>query len=251
MTNIIGEIWAVALRDLRKKETFLKYLVGIILVAVTIMLIGLGFDTFIDFSQYGSSYSQFFSSGIIIFYIVMIGLQTGVELVTDKNGFLKLMLVTPVSKYSILFGKIISGFITSLKTFFFVIIVFLFLFKTLSFMAIIEVFLFMLFITIVFHSFGLWLSSLFKNRDSASSFVGWFSFVMLFLSGIFYPIEALPNYIKFVFYLNPMTYTVDVFRFIMGGTAYFPIFLSLVILISFGLVSIFLGTYQFDKNLRK
>src|SRR3989338_1507087 len=113
MSAFISEIWAVALRDLKKRENFVTYAGAIILIATVIVLIGFWFDTFIDFSKYGSSYSEFFASGIIIFYIAMLGLQVCVELVIDKKGFLKLMLVTPVSRYAILFGKIISGFLTS------------------------------------------------------------------------------------------------------------------------------------------
>ncbi len=74
---------------------------------------------------------------------------------------------------------------------------------------------------------------------------------MLFLSGIFYPIQALPQAVQYLFYVNPLTYTVDIFRYIMIGEHAFPLLISSTILTIFGIISIILGTYLFDRNLRK
>lgn len=251
MNDFMKEIWAVALRDLRKRGTFIKYFLSIILITSIIFLIGVGFDTFIDFSEYGSSYSKFFSPGIIVFFIVSMGLQMGVELITDRKGFIKLLLVAPISRYSILFGKILSGFISSLKSFFIIAILFLLLFNEFSLIKIVNIFIFMIFIIITYHSFGLWLSSMFNNRETAQEVIGYLSFAMLFLSGIFYPIQALPKFVQYIIYINPLTYTVDLFRYIMIGEHYFSIILNIFILLVFGLISLFLGVYQFDRNLRR
>src|SRR3989344_2347376 len=230
MNNFLNEVWAVVLRDLKKRETFLKYFLGIILTASIIFLIGVSFDTFIDFSRYGSSYSRFFSPAIIVYLIAMTGIQIGIELVIDKKGFIKLLLVAPISRYSILFGKILSGFITSLKFYFLIIVIFLLLFNEFNFIKIIWILLFIFFIIILFHSFGLWLSSLFESRETAQNVVGFLSFAILFLSGIFYPIQALPKFIQYLIYINPLTYAVDLFRFITVGEYLFPLALNIIIL---------------------
>ena len=115
----------------------------------------------------------------------------------------------------------------------------------------VEILFFIGFITIIYHSLGLWLSSLFSNRGTAQNVIGFLSFGMLFLSGIFYPIQALPKFIQYITYINPLTYTADLFRFIMIGEHLFPALLNITVLLIFGLISIFLGVYQFDKNLRK
>ncbi|MEM2490182.1 MAG: ABC transporter permease, partial [Candidatus Korarchaeum sp.] len=40
---------------------------------------------------------------------------------------------------------------------------------------------------------------------------------LIFLSGAFYPISNLPQVVKPLFYLNPLTYSVDLVRYLMVG----------------------------------
>lgn len=251
MNKLISEIWAVAIRDLKKGESIFTYISQMAVIIGVILLIGLGFDAFIDFSKYGPSYTQFFSSGIIVFYVAMSGIHISRELVEDRKGFLKLLMVTPISKYSILLGKMLSGFLGSLKTFLIMSIFFLFVFKMFSIIKVIEIIIFILLTVIIYNCFGLWLASLFENKKTAISFMDYLNFGTMFLSGIFFPLDAMPKIVKYICYINPLTYTVDLFRYITINEHYFSIWVNLIFLTIFGLVSFFLGIYQFDKNMRR
>lgn len=251
MKEFLQEVYAVALRDLKKRSTFLKYMGGVSLGIGIFLLIGYGFDSFVDFSEYGSSYVEFFYTGMIVYSIVSSGLLMSLELITDKTGFIRILLVAPISRYSILFGKILSGFITSLKGLFVMIIFFLILFNKVNIIRILEILLLMFFTIVSYNGLGLWLSSFFKNRDVATKVISYLSLGLLFLSGILYPIQAMPKYVQYFFYINPVAYTVDLFRYVMVGENYFPVILSLTFSLIFGIVAIFLGTYMFDRNQRK
>lgn len=250
--NFFWEVWAVALRDLKKRSTFLKFIGMISLTIGIFLLIGYAFESFIDFSEYGdSSYVEFFYAGMIIYSLVLSGLQISLELITDKNGFIRILLVAPISKYSILFGKILSGFISSLKGLFVMIVFFLIMFDKLNVIRIFEILFLMFFVIVSYNGLGLWLSSLFKNRDVATQIIGYLSGGIFLLSGIIYPIQAMPTYVQYFFYINPVAYTVDLFRYIMIGENFFPVLLSISFSLVFGVVSVLLGTYMFDRSQRK
>jgi ABC-2 type transport system permease protein len=251
MKEFFQEVYAVALRDLKKRSNFLKYLGAISITIAIIFLIGYGFDSFVDFSEYGSSYTEFFYAGMIVYSIIISGLQISLELISDKNSFMRVLLVAPISRYSILFGKIFSNFITSIKSLFIMIIFFMMIFNKLDLIRTVEILVFIFFTIITYNGIGLLLSSFFKSRDVATQIIGFITFGALFLSGILYPIQAMPKYAQYFFYINPIAYTVDLFRYILIGENYFPVFTSVLFLVVFGLVSIFLGTYMFDRNQRK
>lgn len=250
MNGFLQEVWAVALRDLKKREKFVKYAIGIVIAAAVILLIGYGFDTFIDFSKYGHSYMEFFSAGIIALYIALPGITIGPELILDRKGFMRLLLAAPISRYSILFGKIVSSFILSLRSLFVITLMLLIVFKKFDLLRIIEILAFVLFTVISYHGFGMWLSSFFKSAEFAMKVSGYITAAFILLSGIFYPIQALPKLIQYVFYINPLTYTADFFRFIMIGEHAVPLIIDIAVLSAFGIFSIFFGTYRFDKSLR-
>lgn len=249
--NFLEEVWAVALRDLKLRSTFIKYIGTILLVGVSILLIGAGFDTFIDFSAYGSSYTEFFAGGMLVFYIISAGLSIGVETITDRKGFIRVLLAAPISRYSLLFGKILSGFIGSLQFFAVMFLIFLIATGNFTILRVFAIIGIMLFMIISWCGFGLWCGSLFKNRDVAQQVIGMSSFVILFISGVFYPIQAMPAFVKWIFYANPASYAVDLFRFIASGQNYFPLWLSVSVCLVFGIASFILGTWLFDRKQRK
>ncbi|MCW8966488.1 MAG: ABC transporter permease [Candidatus Pacearchaeota archaeon] len=251
MIEFFEEIYAVALRDIKKRSSFLKYIGMLSLSIAAILFIGYGFESFIDFSQYGESYTEFFYAGIIVYTLIISGLQISLELISDKNSFTRVLLVAPISRYSILFGKILSSFVSSMKNLFIMIIFFLAIFSQLDAIKILEIIIFMFFTIVSYNGVGLLLSSFFKNRDTATQIIGFVTFGLLFLSGILYPISAMPKYAKYFLYANPAAYTVDLFRYIMIGENFFPVKLSLIVSLIFGIIAIFFGTYIFDRNQRK
>jgi len=44
---------------------------------------------------------------------------------------------------------------------------------------------------------------------------------LLFMSGVFYPIDNMPDWMKAVAYVNPMTYAVDGMRYWLTGVSRF------------------------------
>ena len=61
-------------------------------------------------------------------------------------------------------------------------------------------------------------------------------FSLLFISGIFVPIERLPSYLRGISYISPLTYFVDALRQATGIGGYFPLWVDFLMLIIFTLL---------------
>ena len=70
---------------------------------------------------------------------------------------------------------------------------------------------------IVFISLGYLLVTFAKTEESAQGVIQLVQFPMMFLSGIFFPVEIMPAFLKPVISALPLTYLGDVLRYVMVG----------------------------------
>jgi ABC-2 type transport system permease protein len=69
----------------------------------------------------------------------------------------------------------------------------------------------------VFIALGYFLVNFTKTEESAQGLIQVFQFPMMFLSGIFFPMEILPSFLKPIVNLLPLTYLGDLLRYVMVG----------------------------------
>lgn len=254
MNKFLSQSWAISLRDLRKKLKWWKYLISIFFLFTIIYFIGFGVDSFFNFSKYNSfniSYSEFFSIALILYLISLSCFISGIELVSSRKGFLKLLLIAPISKFSILIGKTIATIINFVLSYFIIIITFLFIFNKFSFATLLLLFLIFIYSIISFQAFGIWISSYFKKYETAKAFSSYLALLMLFFSGVLFPLDFLGNKILFIYYINPLTYFIDLLRYSIFNSGSLNIYLDIVFVLIFGIISIILGTYYYNKRIRR
>ncbi|MBP1911678.1 hypothetical protein J2747_000937 [Thermococcus stetteri] len=75
-------------------------------------------------------------------------------------------------------------------------------------------------------------------------------FSLLFISGIFVPIERLPSYGRALSFVSPLTYYVDAVRHSLGG-GYLPVWLDLVMLAIFAVAFFMAGAWVHEKVLER
>jgi len=94
---------------------------------------------------------------------------------------------------------------------------------------------------------GLFIAVSVKEVFEAQTFSNFFRFPMIFLCGLFFPIEKLPLLLKPVSYALPLTYGADVLHGAIRGAHVMPLFLDLAVLSAFcaGLFAVSL------RNIRK
>jgi ABC-2 type transport system permease protein len=86
-----------------------------------------------------------------------------------------------------------------------------------------------------------------KTVEGATPIVNLISFPMLFLSGVFFPVDMMPNFIRPVVTALPLTYLADTFRQVMtGATPLHSILIDSLVLFGWMIVCIAL-TVRFFK----
>ena len=163
-------------------------------------------------------YKGFIVPGIAAMAIMQNGIFSVVfTLLSYKNqGVLKRLKASPISPSHFIVGHLISRVsIIILQTFILLIMGVLVLGVSVgqgSFLAWLNI-LFLSFLGgILFLAIGLAISSLAPNEDSAPALANLVTFPMLFLSGVFFPIDFLPKIISYISNILPLTHLAEGIR---------------------------------------
>ena len=106
----------------------------------------------------------------------------------------------------------------------------------------------MMLIAVTFIGLGLIFASKMKDIHGFSLIMNFIIFPLFFLSGALFPLGNLPIWIRYISYIDPLTYGVDGLRGVLIGVFSLPIISNLMILIGFSLVMVLLGAYFFEKS---
>ena len=157
-------------------------------------------------------YKGFIIPGIAAMAIMQNGIFSVVfTLLSYKNqGVLRRLQATPISPSHFIVGHLISRVtIIILQTFLLLIMGVFILGVSIgqgSIMAWINILLLSLLGGVLFLSIGLAISSLAPSEDSAPALANLITFPMLFLSGVFFPIDFLPKFVGYVSNILPLTH---------------------------------------------
>ena len=245
------EIWTIALRDWKKKDKLWKFFLIISITASIIFVIGFGIQGIISKEIFKGNYSAYFSFGIFVYLIFVGALDQGSEIILDKKNFIKLLLIAPISRYSLLLGKTLSLLTGLIKYALFLGAFLLLLNVEFSFVKLLFILVYTVFISVFAVATGLFFSSISRNKTVYNYLMGGLVMILLFLSGTFFPITSLPNQIRIILQYNPFIYIIDLFRYLMVGITEYKLVTDILVFFLYGIIIVFFGVYQFDKTLRK
>jgi len=154
-----------------------------------------------------------------------------------RTGTFKMLLTAPTSLSTIIFGKTLAGFFFG--TFLSVVYTLIMLpFSPLP--NLLPFFLAILISSLMFSVFGLLLSVPFRDIPDAMPPATVVRIAMVFICGVFIPIESMPASLQTVAYTLPLTYSVDALRQAMSGSLNNQIFLiDLAVQIVYSFVFLF------------
>ena len=135
----------------------------------------------------------------------------GLSMLWDREfGFLKEIMVAPVSRVSIVLGRIAGGATTTLIQAILILgISFIMGFKVASVSSVFLALVFMTLISITFLGLGLIFASKMRDMQGFSIVMNFVIFPLFFLSGALYPLDNFPVWLRTVSKFNPLTYGVD------------------------------------------
>jgi len=107
--------------------------------------------------------------------------------------------------------------------------------------------------TLCFASFSILLSAYppTNNPSSVMMLSSLIKFPLVFISGIFIPIQELPDVMKIISMVSPLTYFTDLARYCIQGTSYFPIEFGIGVLILMIIVFLTTAVSIHRKTLQK
>ena len=207
----------------------------------------------------GYDYMQFALLGMVANLLVQFTMMGVTSLIEEReSGFTQEIFVSPVSRYSILFGKILGGSFGSVVSLIALFIVAFAMGIPLSLAGIGSILLVIPILFLLGGAMGVLLCGIFgsspKAVDQATIMV---MFPQMFLSGALIPVKSSTGVLSVLVHLMPATYLVDLLRsvFYQGTPVYGQVVLYnpiLDLIISLGLAIVFLvaGTYLFVRSER-
>ena len=197
----------------------------------------------------GINYLDFLAPGIVGMTLLFSATMAGASVIWDKEfGFLKEVLVAPVNRFSVILGRSLGGITTAtIQALIIVGAAVAMGVKISSISGFALAVVFMILTCATFTGFGLILASKLTDTEGFMAIIPLITFPLFFLSGAFSPLAAMPSWLRYVMYINPLTYGVDALRSTLVGVAAFPLWLDFVVLLVLSIVLAGLGAYFFSK----
>jgi len=203
----------------------------------------------------GVPYTQFIFPGIIGMTILFSSIFSSISIIWDKEfGFMKEILVAPVSRLSIVIGKALSGTIVSTIQAAIILALFPFLGFKLSMLQIIEVIFICASLSFCISAFGIVIATFYDSYESFSVIMNFIIMPMFFLSGAMYPVKLLPAILQLVAKLNPLTYGIDVMKHAIFPEAIghmgpdFSVLTSVAVILLSSIIFVFIAGKAFERK---
>jgi len=189
--------------------------------------------------------------GILVLLVTMIGtFLSSMNVVREKEiGTIDQINVTPIKKYEFIIGKLTPLLIIGLFE-----LMFGMLFSRIAYNVPLEgsgilILSFGIIYIIAALGLGLLISTTTDNQQQAM-FISWFILVIfILLSGLFTPIESMPAWVKYITYINPVKYFIEVVRLVMlKGSTFNDISNHFVIISIFAILLNGLAIFRYRKT---
>lgn len=196
-------------------------------------------------------YDTFMVPGILVVLVTLVGMfLCGMNIVKEKEiGTIEQINVTPIKKYQFIIGKLLPFWIIALVELSIGLLVGKIVFDIPIEGSLALIFGFAAVYLLVVLGFGLLVSTITETQQQAM-FISWF-FLMIFvlMSGLFTPIESMPQWAQQLTKFNPIAYFVEVMRMVLlKGSGFYDIQGHLVKLLLYAFMINTLAVLNYRKT---
>lgn len=196
------------------------------------------------------NYFEFVAPGIMAM-IVMTAVLTGLAASISREkeqGTLDGILISPINRLAIVLGKALSQSIRGLVQGAIVLLLAFLLFGVTVHGNILLVALLLVLGIFSFVGLGILVSAIATEQETATQLLFMFQFPMLFLSGVFFPIALMPNFMQKIAHVIPLTYAINAIRKVMVlGAGFMAVRTEFLILLIFGAVTLAISVPVFKR----
>ena len=166
-----------------------------------------------------------------------------------ETGELARLFMTPTSVSTVIGGKIAAKLLIELVRALILIFMAVLLFNVSIKGGILQTFIVLVIGALCFVGFGIMLSARTSTQEDYAQISLPFSMPMMFVSGVFYPIETMPWILQKLAYVFPLTYLNDAMRGIMlKGQTLADVWLDLAVLLGFTVLFFIIGVKRFNRD---
>jgi ABC-2 type transport system permease protein len=214
MSITLRGIWVIAYRDLlRFTGERVRLISAFAMPIIFLVIFGAGFNNVIGQLAPGVDYMKFVYPGIIAMTVLQSSLMSGISIVWDREfGFLREVLVAPLSRGSIVAGKVVGSTVISLLQGVIMLVIAPFVDIRLTGLLVLKLVPVLIVISISISAMGILFASRMRSQQGFQLVMMILIMPMTFLSGVMFPVNNVPAWLEVISKINPLTYGVDAVR---------------------------------------
>jgi len=220
MAIVFRSIWVIAYRELlRFVQDRPRMFSSFSMPLIFLIIFGAGFGKLIGQMMPGVNYIQFMYPGIIAMTVLMTSVMSGVSIVWDREfGFLKEVLVSPLSRSGVLAGKAVGAATIAIIQGAIMLVLAPIVNVPINLGTVLTLLPLLLILSLALSGLGLLIGARMRSQQGFQIVMQLVIFPMMFLSGIFFPVSGVATWLGVLSKLNPVTYGIDAIRQIFLGT---------------------------------
>jgi ABC-2 type transport system permease protein len=248
--NAIADTWYIVLRILRAQIRMPAFIImNLVQPILWLVLFTQIFKSLGNMPGIGSSYLQFFAPGVAIMTVLFGAIFSGMGMLMDiDSGRLAKMLATPVTRVSIITGRVVASVVVLIIQV--VIVLIISAVMGVHFATGIPGVLFALLLVALlgmgFAAFANGLALLLRRQELVMTISNLIAMPLMFLSAMMMPSALLPGWLNTARHFNPVDYAiVGVRDLVMQGYVWSDLWRSLAVLLALAVVGVAFGTLMF------
>jgi ABC-2 type transport system permease protein len=220
MAELYRGLWVVAYRDvLNFLGDRFRIVASVTFPLLFLAIFGGGFSEVIGEMAGGVDILQFMYPGIIAQTVLLASLFSGVSVVSDREvGFLREILVAPITRTGIVLGKATGAAIVALIQVLILLVVAPFVDVPLDAGLVARLIPVVVVLSFALSGLGILIGSFASSQSGFQLVMQMLVFPLVFLAGVFFPVDRVPLWMEVLSKANPVTYGVDAVRQVFLGT---------------------------------
>jgi len=240
-----------------------RLITGLLQPVLYLFVLGTGLSSVAGGSTNGINFKTFIFPGVLALATMFTAIFAAGSIVWDREfGFLREMLVAPVSRGAIVVGKCLGGATVATIQGGVMLVFAGAVGIPYSPVLLFSLVLMLLVLSFTLTALGVVIAARMKNIQTFFAMTQIFLMPMFFLSGALYPLTGLPAWLHFLTRIDPMTYAVDPMRKVVfahlnppihvpgvtWGSWHVPILVELGIVLVMGFVLMMVAIAQFRRT---
>ena len=180
------------------------------------------------------NFISYFVPSMLGLSVMQVGIFAAIPLVADREKLiLKRLAATPLRRWQLVGSNVLMRLLIALAQAVIIVGVGVAVFGVQIVGSLLLAGAFIALGAMTFLALGYVLASFARTEDSANGMTSVVQFPMMFLSGTFFPLEQMPDFLRTIARIIPLTYLSDALRQVMvGGAAFAPLWMCAAVLVA-------------------